>query len=96
MWLECSGECRYVQDHPFYVFLSGDSRLHQLVLPHGYITKLHLNCSNMRKGLHCGFSVSAEGHRIVDLFLPSTSQGKLQDVDFRATPSLQIDSHLRC
>ena len=43
-----------------------------------------------RKSLHSGFSVSAKGHRIVDLLLPSISQGKPQD-----NGDLQIDSRLR-
>ena len=68
MWLECSGECKYVQDQLFYTFLSGDSPACASPWVH-YKTKLHLLNG---KSLHCGFSVSAKGHRIVDLFLPST------------------------
>ena len=92
MWLECSGECKYVQDQLFYTFLSGDSPACASPWVH-YKTKLHLLNG---KSLHCGFSVSAKGHRIVDLFLPSTSQGKPRDNgDFPARPSSQIDSRLR-
>ena len=61
-----------MQDQLFYTFLSGDSPACASPRVH-YKTRLHLLNG---KSLHCGFSVSAKGHGIVDLFLPSTSQGK--------------------
>ena len=88
IWVECSGECRYVQDQLFYTMISV-RRLSSMCFPMGihYNTTPHLL---NRKSLHCGFSVSAKGHRIVDLLLPSTSQGMPQD-----NGDLQIDSRLR-
>ena len=83
----------YVQDQLFYSFLVGDSQACASPWVH-YKTILYLLNG---KSLHCGFSVSAKSHHIVELFLPSTSQGKPQDNgDFPARPSLQIDSRLRC
>lgn len=40
-WLECSGECKYVQDQLFYTFLSGDSPACASPRVH-YKTRLHL------------------------------------------------------
>lgn len=92
-WFDCSGKCKYVQDQLFYTFLSGDSPACASPRVH-YKTRLHLLNG---KSLHCGFLVSAKGYRIVDLFLPSTSQGKPRDNrDFPARPLLQIDSRLHC
>ena len=83
-----------MQDQLFYTFLSGDYPACASPWIH-YKARLHLRNG---KSLHCGLiSVSAKGHRIVDLFLPSTFQGKPRDNgDFPARPSLQTDSRPRC
>ena len=82
-----------MQDQLFYTFLSGDSPACASPWVH-YKTKLHLLNG---KSLHCGFSVSAKGHRIVDLFLPSTSKRKPRDNgDFRARgPFLEAPGNYR-